>query len=514
MEWRTVRYDAIVVGSGAAGGMAAKCLTDGGASVLLLEAGPAMPAEVCRERERLPKEFAAMRVRQPVQSRSLLYNRRNCHLYVDDLDNPYSTDAATEFNWIRSRQAGGRTLIWSRYALRMSDEDFASPNRDGIGIPWPITYRDLTAYYDKAEALMDVCGTSEGLPSLPDGCFLPRRVPSYFHTVREQIEQRFPERHLIPSKEVTEDTKPTKSKPPSHASLGSTIFTCDRRKLTFRTNCVVARVELDRPNHARGVVFVDRETTKWCEVLGRVIVLCASTIESTRILLASLSREFPTGLGNSSGALGHYLMDHFGGSRLVAIGRLKDAEPKSRARAYLPRFCNSEYQSEDFVRGYGIQGEFEVADGGAASFTMGVFGEVLPYFENSVELDRSVKDVCGFPVPRIHFQYRENEHRMALHAQTAAREVVHAMGFRPLVIDDEMLAPGTRSHELGTARMGTSPKNSVLNSFNQCWDVDNLFVTDGSCFPSAGYKGPTLTIMALTARTCDYILSLFRCGAL
>ena len=261
-------------------------------------------------------------------------------------------------------------------------------------------------------------------------------------------------------------------------------------------------------------MFVDRETTQWYEVSGRVIVLCASTMGSTRDPSRALESRVPDGPGQFLGRPGPLLDGPLGGPRLVAIGRLKDWEPKSRERAYIPRFCNSEQQSEDFVRGYGIQGEFEVADGGAASFTMGVFGEVLPYFENSVELDESLKDVCGLAVPRIRFQYRENERRMALHAQTAAREVVHAIGFRPLVIDDGMLAPGTRSHELGTARMGTSPNNSVLNGFNQCWDVDNIFVTDGSCFPSAGYKGPTLTIMALTARTCDYILSLFRSGAL
>ena len=513
MDWRQIEYDAIVVGSGAAGGMAAKCLTDGGATVLLLEAGPELPSESWREQERSPEEFEAIKTRQPIQSRNLLYNRRNCHLFIDDVENPYSTDAATEFNWIRSRQAGGRTLLWSRFALRMSDEDLGSPNQDGIGAPWPVSYRDLSPYYDKVESLIGVSGTLEGLPSLPDGRFRSRRVPSYLRELRERLAQRYPERHLIPSREVAEDERQTSSGPPSYASLGSTLLQCDLRKLTFRADCVVARIQLDRPNHASGVVYVDRETKQWHEVSGRVVVLCASTIESTRILLASATRDFPAGLGNSSGVLGHYLMDHFGGPRVVAVGRIKDAEPYSRERAYLPRFCNLLRQSEDFVRGYGIQADFKAEGRESAVLTMGVFGEVLPYFENCVELDGSTRDACGLAVPRIRFRYGENERKMALHAQTAIREVVEALGFRLIAADDALLAPGTRAHELGSARMGTSPNNSVLNGFNQCWDIKNLFVTDGSCFPSAGYKGPTLTVMALTARACEYILRSLRAGS-
>jgi choline dehydrogenase-like flavoprotein len=514
MDWRNIQYDAIVVGSGAAGGMAAKCLTDGGATVLLLEAGPELSPEVCREQERSREEFEAIKARQPIQSRSLLYNKGNCHLFIDDVENPYSTDGATVFNWIRTRQAGGRTLLWSRFALRMSHEDLTGPEQDGIGTPWPVSYRDLIPYYDTVEALMGVRGTLEGLPSLPDGHFLPRRVPSYLQHLRQCLAERWSERHLIPSREVAGGDGAASSEPPSYASLGSTLRRCDRQKLTFRTNCVVARIELDHPDHASGVVFVDRLTKRWYDVSARIIVLCASTIESARILLASATRDFPSGLGNSSGVLGHYLMDHFGGPRIVALGRIQDGEPHSLERAYLPRFCNLHPKREDFARGYGIQVDFEVADGGRAVLTMGVWGEVLPYFENRVALDESLKDTCGIPVPKIRFQYGDNERKMAHHAQAVVREVVDALGFRPLVIHDTMLPPGTRAHELGGVRMGAHPSNSVLNQFNQCWDIGNLFVTDGSCFPSAGDKGPTLTIMALTARACDYILRGFSSGTL
>lgn len=505
VDQKNSQYDAIIVGSGATGGLAAKCLTEGGANVLLLEAGSELAAEARGEREKSREEFDVIKARQPIQSQGLLYNKRNCHLFVDDLENPYSTDSATKFNWIRSRQAGGRTLVWSRFALRMSEEEFARPN-GGDNAPWPVSYRDLAPYYDQVEALIGVSGTSEGISSLPDGRFLPRRVSSYFRTLQEKLAHRFPKRHLIPSREASgNDIRPNTS-PILASTVGALYRRCNRQKLTLRTNCIAARIELDRANHAKSVVFVDRENHRWYEVSGRVIVLCASTIESTRLLLASKSRDFPTGLANTSGVLGRYLMDHFGGPRLVAMAKIPGAEPFCRERAYIPRFCNLAGEHEDFAQGYGIQAHFETDAQGNIILTMGVFGEVLPYADNSVELDETTLDAVGIPIPRICFQYRENEHRMALHAQVTLQEIVDALGFRPMVVHNALLVPGTRSHELGGARMGTSPDNSVLNAFNQCWDVTNLFVTDGSSFPYAGCKGPTLTMMALTARACNRIL--------
>jgi choline dehydrogenase-like flavoprotein len=511
MDWKGVEYDAIVIGSGATGGIAAKCLTDGGANVLVLEAGPELPPEARVEKAKSREEFEAIKSRQPVQSRSLLYNKKNCHLFTDDLENPYTLDSNTEFNWIRSRQSGGRTLIWSRFALRMSQQDFDSCQDESAGT-WPISYRDLAPYYDRIEALIGVVGTMEGIPSLPDGCFLPRQVPSYLRKLQERLARRFPQRFLIPSREAS--GYPYGTARPAYSTLYSIPDRRNQQNLTFRSNCIAARIELDRPNHAKRVVFVDRETQRWYDVAGRVIVLCASTIESVRLLLASANRCFPTGLGNTSGVLGHYLMDHSGGPRVVAVGKIADAEPFAREQAYIPRFCNLSGQNDNFVRGYGIQADFEAdAHGQNAILTLGVFGEVLPYAENCVELDESTHDVAGLAVPKICFHYGDNEQNMALHAQTALREVVDALGFRLMIAHDGLLAPGTRAHELGGARMGTNPTDSVLNAFNQCWDVANVFVTDGSCFPSAGYKGPTLTMMALTARACDRILDNLRAGA-
>lgn len=494
--------------------MAAKCLTDGGASVMMLEAGPELPAAQWRGQKLSPPAFAAQKRRQPIQSRSLAYNHRNCRLFIDDGENPYTVGADENFTWIRSRIAGGRTLLWSRFALRMSADDFTSAQQDGFGAAWPITYEELAPYYDRAETLLGVYGTREGLPALPDGVFLSAPTPPFFTELRRRIGTRFPSRHLVPAREVAEDTGVTDSNPPSHSSIGSTLARCNPAKLTFRPNSVVARIELDRPDHAGSVQFIDRTTGHWREAAARVILCCASTIETARLLLASATREFPAGLANSSGNLGHFLMDHFGGCRLIATGKIKEPRMAGRARGYIPRFCDMDGEQEGFLRGYGVQTDFEVDDRGSVILSLGVFGEVLPYYDNFIELDAQKKDSCGLAVPKIHFRYRDNEYRMAHHAQTTARELVDAMGLAPVVVDDAILSPGTRAHELGGARMGSSPEESVLNPWNQCWDVSNLFITDGSCFPSAGYKGPTLTIMALTARTCDHILGRLRAGRL
>lgn len=510
MDWRKITYDAVIVGSGATGSMAARCLTRGGANVLVLEAGPEAAPELQQGEERDPQEFEAIRKRQPVQSQSLLYNKKNCHLFIDDIDNPYTIDRSTEFNWIRARQTGGRTRIWSRFALRMSEQDFHPREYGGA---WPISYGELAPYYDRVEALIGVAGTPEGVSSLPDGVFLPRTVPSYVRRLGEKLTKRFPRRHLIPSREAIGREIGLTSLPTCGSPQSSVPALPHPGRLTFRRNCIAARIDLDRPDHARRVIFVDRESHRWSEVEGRVVLLCASTIESVRLLLASTSRHFPTGLANSSGTLGRYLMDHFGGPRIVAVGKIHESEPFSRERAYIPQFCNLSEQSSEFKGGYGIQADFETNGRASSLVTMGVFGEVLPHLDNAIELDHRIRDAWGLVVPKIRFEYRDNERKMAFHALAALREVVEALGFRPMIAHDKLLVGGTRAHELGGARMGSSPANSVLNRFNQCWDVDNLFVTDGSCFPTAGYKGPTLTMMALTARACDRVLRILRAGA-
>ncbi|MGB5705476.1 MAG: GMC family oxidoreductase, partial [Arenicellales bacterium] len=514
-DWRNILYDAIVVGSGAAGGMAAKCLCDAGVNVLLLEAGDALPPDAYAQQDRSVQQFSDLQMRQPVQSQGLQYNKGNCHLFTDDLDNPYTNTANTSFNWIRSRLAGGRTAVWSRFAARMSANDFNGEAEFDDGPAWPLLYEDLSPYYDKVETLIGVTGTPEGLLSMPDGRFSPRPSPSYLLSMREQLERRYPGRHLIPARQVgIGNHADDLNAPPIYTSTGSTLLQCDPSKLTFRTNCVVARIDIDRPNHAKGVVFIDQKTKRSYEVSARVVILCASTIESTRILLASTTTSYPTGLANSSGLLGHYLMDHFGGCRAMAVGRIKGMEQRHHEQACIPCFDDLHTQPQSFAGGYSMQMDLRAEGNGNVILTLAVFGEVLSSFENAVTLDESVQDSCGLSVPRIHFAYGDNERHMALHAQNSVREIVEALDFKLMIAHDETLPGGTRAHELGMVRMGATPADSVLNEYNQCWDINNLFVTDGACFPSAGNVGPTLTIMALTARACDYIVSQLRAGNL
>jgi choline dehydrogenase-like flavoprotein len=335
------------------------------------------------------------------------------------------------------------------------------------------------------------------------GCEASRSVDELSH----RLAKRHPEWNLVAAPAVVSDDISCETLPP-YSSIGSTLLRCDAGKLTFRPGFTAAEITLDRPDHARGVRCVESHTGKWYEVSGRVILSCASTIESIRLLLASAGQDYRNGLGNSSGTLGRYLLDHFGGPRMVAVGSITEVRAHSTERLYVPRFCNRGQQSEKFLRGYGIQGELEVRPSGYAVLSVGVYGEVLPEVGNHVKLQAETKDAAGLRVLNIRYLYGSNERSMAEHAALALRELASAIDFRPLIVHEGILPGGTRAHELGGARMGASPANSVLNPFNQSWDVPNLFITDGSCFPSSGYRAPTLTIMALTARAAEHILSL------
>lgn len=198
----------------------------------------------------------------------------------------------------------------------------------------------------------------------------------------------------------------------------------------------------------------------------------------------------------------------------MAMGRIKGVEQRHQEQACIPCFDDLHTQQQSFGGGYSMQMDLRAEGRGNVILTLGVFGEVLPSFDNAVTLDESAQDHCGIPVPRIHYAYGDNEQHMALHAQTSVREIVEALDFKLMIAHDETLPGGTRAHELGMVRMGATPADSVLNAYNQCWDINNLFVTDGSCFPSAGNVGPTLTIMALTARACDYIVGRLHNGDL
>jgi choline dehydrogenase-like flavoprotein len=559
MAQRTL-YDAIIVGSGATGGWAAKALTEAGMRVLVLEAGRQLdPARDFREHT-WPYELKyrgalnpsyLFRERQPIQSRCYAANEYGHHLFVDDIDNPYTTPEEKPFWWIRSRQVGGRTIVWGRQSYRLSDYEFKAASRDGFGEDWPISYADLEPYYERVERFVGISGSSEHLPQLPDSIFQPPMAMTCSERLlKNAVERRWPERRVTIGR-VAMLTRPLEGRAACHycghcergcsthsyfSSPSSTLPAAARTgRLTLRPNSVASHVIMDpKTGLAKGVAYIDQRTKKAAEAFARVVVLCASTIESTRLLLNSATREHPAGLANSSGALGHYLVDHtyavsIGGIVPIASKYAYNFDDGRNNGIYIPKFRNLEDKQGKFLRGYGIQAsaqrgmlptnlrripgfgsEFkkmvrEAQD--PPSFWMGAFGEMLPRYENTVTIDQNVKDAWGIPVARISCQHSDNERAMAKDEIETMKEMVEAAGWEPLYTNPNLGPPGLCIHELGTARMGSDPKKSVLNQFNQAWDVKNLFVTDGSCFVSSGCQNPTLTLMALTLRACDHIVN-------
>lgn len=564
---REETYDAIVVGSGATGGWAAKELTEKGMRVIVLEAGRQLdPARDFREhtwpyevkyRGRLQSQ-TIFRERQAVQSKCYACNEYGHHLFVDDVDNPYTTAQGKPFDWIRSRQVGGRTITWGRQVYRLSDYELKAASRDGFGDDWPISYRDLAPYYDKVESFIGVSGSYENVPNLPDGKFLPAmKLTCGEWLLKRAIERTWKDRRLMIGRAAIL-TAPLNGRAKCHFcghcdrgctthsyfnSPGSTLPAAFKTtRLTLRTNAVASHVIVDtKTGKAKGVAFIDQLTKKPHEVFGKVVVLCASTIESTRLLLNSATRQHPAGLGNSSGVLGQYLMDHaFGvsvGGLIPAVANYPYNYDDGRANGiYIPKFRNVNERHPKFIRGYGIQGgaqrgmlptnvrslpgfgaEFkkmvrETKD--PAPFGMGAWGEMLPRKENRVTIDKDVKDAWGIPAVHIECAHSDNEKAMMADALESLKEMAHVAGFETTYANPFPAVPGLCIHETGTARMGDDPKTSVLNEFNQSWDVKNVFVTDGACFVSQGCQNPTLTMMALTARACDYIVDQHRKGNL
>lgn len=504
------RYDAIVVGSGATGGWAAKDLTEAGLRVALVEAGPLIFGEGQAPPAPPPAE------RQRVQAHCYAFEEATAALFVDDVDNPYSHPDGKPFEWIRSRQVGGRLPLWGRLCLRMSDHDFKAASRDGIGADWPISYADLEPHYARVERFLGVCGTREGLLSVPDGDFAePTPLSHGERAYQRAVEERWPTRRVIPARLAT-------------ASPEAALLAAERTgRLTLQADSVVSRVLLEPGGgRARGVAFVARESGREAELEADAVFLCASAIESTRLLLNSADEQHPDGLGNSSGALGRYLMDHTYG-----IGIDGHAEPAPRGSedahshgCFVPSFRDVTEQGDGFARGYGIELQIAPTEHSALMrlrnrgrryggwFWMRAFGEVLPSPENRVSLDRERVDAWGIPVAHIECAYGENERAMAADQVRTLLEMAAAAGLDVREVHDQLAPPGLSIHEMGTARMGADPAASVLDPDNRLWDVANLYVTDASCFVSGGFQNPTLTMMAITARACERFLARKRGG--
>lgn len=515
--WKENVYDAIVVGSGITGGWAAKELTEAGLNVLILEAGPGIaPHEVSDLSTWTRERRLETAKKQPVQSRHISYWLQNPTLFVDDQDHPYTTDSSNPFVWIRGRQVGGRSLTWGAVTVRFSDHEFLAPERDGIGASWPLNYSELEPFYDAVERFIGIEGTYERLAQLPDGVFLPP-PPLTKSEIRfkQTVEESWKDRKVIGSRGISESQGTlhnSDSRWPRKSSLYGTLHAAlSTGRATLRPDSVVSHLLVDENTAAiKGVSCVDRVTREIFEVFGRVIVLCPSTIESLRIMLNSKSCQHPGGVGNSSGLLGCYLLDHMSVNLVGTVPGVKNGSTNPVGGAhgiYIPRFRNLHETRKDFVRGYGMLGFVQRPEN---QFLLSSLLEVLPDHRNRIEIDENKVDSWGIKTVRINFSYSANEYKMQEDAETTMREMLQVAGLTPT--QREVSAPGCYVHELGGARMGKTPATSVLNRFNQCWDAKNLFVLDGSCFVTSGWQNPTLTMMALAVRACTYMVDELKRG--
>jgi len=549
-------YDVVVVGSGAAGGMAAHELSRAGAKVLMLEAGPALDLEKDFFHHRKVYEFPHRNALPKRERAAYCYaaNPWNKQNFVDERENPYT---GTEFVWVRARAVGGKTLHWGLVSLRLAPNDFKGRSHDGYGVDWPIAYEEIEPYYERVERLIGISGNADHLPNNPDSMFLPPVPLSCGEEILRRGVESLPGRRLIMGRTAIV-TRPHNGRPACHY-CGHCDRVCDVRasfsslgvlippalatgKLTIRPNALVHTVTVDKNNRATGVAFVDRLTRRHEEVRGRIVVLGASTLETTRLLLNSKSPAHPNGLANSSGVLGKYFCEHVMGGSVNGIihelagrhGIPSDARPHGSG-AYIPKFRNVTERSKEFLRGYGFEGGAGAGEfpgvahrlpGFGASFkrevkrmwptTVGVtgFGEVLPRADNYVEIDPTRTDAWGIPVLRFHVTWGENELRMVRDMTAAAEEMFRAAKIEITRVRPGPLPPGCSIHEAGTARMGNDPRESVVNRFNQAHDIKNLFLVDASVFCNSSEKNPTLTILALAMRASEYIVSERRKGNL
>jgi choline dehydrogenase-like flavoprotein len=543
-------YDAIVIGSGISGGWAAKELCEKGLKTLVLERG--------RNVEHIKDYTTAMtppwgfkyrddlslktREENPIVSRCYAFNEGTEHFFVKDKEHPYIQ--TKPFDWIRGYQVGGKSLLWARWTQRWSEMDFEANARDGTAIDWPIRYSDIAPWYSYVEKFAGISGNRDGLLQVPDGEFLPPMQMTVLEKhFKKSIEENFPGRHMIISRTANLSRAINGRGPcqyrdlcfrgcPFGAYFSSNSATLPAAvstgNLTLRPFSVVHSIIYDeKKQRAKGVRVIDANTLEATEYFAKIIFLNAGTLNSTLILLNSTSSRFPDGMGNESGALGKYLMDHNYRGRVQ--GEYKGFEDqyyfgRRPTGVYIPRFRNLNNKKEkNFIRGYayacGSSRERGYDEGGVNIgkdlkdqlsvagnwyFYMTGMGECLPDIRNQVSLSKEQKDHWGMPLLEIDCSFRDNETEMLKDIIDSGSEMLDRAGFINIQQTDTLQAPGLGIHEMGTARMGRDSKTSVLNAHNQVWGAPNLFVTDGACMTSGACQNPSLTYMALTARAADY----------
>jgi choline dehydrogenase-like flavoprotein len=558
-------YDSLVIGSGASGGWVAKEIAERGLTVLMLEAGPPrVPTRDFTEHvwpyQLKFRGFGDQRrllQTQPVQRLCYACDEYSHQFFVNDLENPYTFPSDKPFMWIRGRQVGGKTFCWARESYRYSDNEFKAASKDGYGEDWPISYKDLEPYYGLVESFIGVSGSREGLTQMPDGQFLPAMELSCGGLLAKKvIEQKFGWR-VMPDR-VANLTVEHRGRPACHYcdqcqrgcytasyfnSPSVTLPAAARTgKLTLVSDAVVSHLLMDKTGRAEGVHFIDRVTHQHREAYARAVVVAAGALESTRILLNSRPPTHSQGVGNNTGNLGKYLMDHFtieGGGGYMPTLRSSKREPVGRPCGFLiPKYVNTDSRSDRnpaFLRGYRFDGDGSQELYGHAFllpefgnqwrervkndipyyFAIEAQGECLPREDNFVTLDASRKDAWGIPALHVNATYGENDKAMATAMRKHVMAILDEMKLADVTIPKpELSIFGKNIHECGTARMGDNPKNSVVDRNCKVHDTANVFVTDGAVFVTQGCYEPTLTIMAISARAGEHIAETFRRGEL
>ena len=556
-------FDAIVVGTGISGGWAAKELCEKGLKTLVLERGrmvkhlidyPTMhshPWELPYGDRLTPKEIEND---YPIQSKTAYAVKQSTkHFFVKDREHPYIQKKP--FVWMRGYQVGGKSITWGRWTYRWSDVDFEANTKDGIGMDWPIRYKDIEPWYDYVESIIGVSGNRDGLYQIPDGKFLPPfEMNCIEEHVRQKIANHYSDRILTIGRTASISVAHKGRGPcmarnlcrrgcPFSAYFSSNAVTLPAAEATgnmsLRPHSIVHSILYDKKRkRASGVRIIDAQSRESLEFNAKVIFLCASTLGSTSILLHSVKETLPDGLGNSSEQLGHNIMDnHF---RVGANGvhdNFTDKYYKGRrpVGVFIPRFQNLDQKTRrnDYFRGfvlygngsrqgYGRGGSDPFAFGGDFkdsltvpgkwTFSFTAFGESLPNYKNQLTLDYDRLDPFGLPQPVLDVEFGENEKAMRQEMASSSAEILEVAGFKNVQTYDRNSEPGLSIHEMGAARMGKDPKTSVLNRWSQMHDIPNVFVTDGSGMCSNGWGNPSLTYMALTARACHFAVSEMKKG--